>query len=197
MACIGNDIVDVNFASTGQTGGMQINKYVLSAFKFTPTSKCLSFLHLVKIKKYNNNDDLKIDIRKNWTGYNIPENSPLATFTKKNDELSTSFNDMTIDINLVLPEANTPYWLTLYSSGHSCCNTTDIEGCNLSVICDITDFEVTYSGTYPKDSFMRLNYACKNGVFRNCQWVPWNGILAFATYKKTYAEPPLCTFKVT
>lgn len=201
MPCIGNDTVDVNYASTTQYGGMTIYKHQFRAFKFTPTSRCLTMIQIEKFKKYTGHtEDLEITINKNWTGFNVPENAPLIELTKKNSEISTSYGPIVIFANAILPEANVPYWIMLHSSDLNCCDTTDTDVCSIGkcIIDANKRFEATYSASDPLESQLYLNYACKNGVFRNCQWKsPGNGILAFATYKKTYAEIPSCVFTVT
>jgi len=203
--CKGSDTVDNNFASTSQDGGYTLYNFSVAAFSFTPSSRCLSLIEFVKVKKYSGHiADLKISIRENWTGYDIPKNESLKEYTKTNNTLSTNYTNFGIDTVLLLSAANVPYWILMYSSDYGCCETTDVDGCDIGD-CNIEAnkrFEATPSASnlikvpIARKSLMK---ACKNGVSRNCQWTsPGLGSLAFATYKKGYTEPPpSCTFNVS
>lgn len=184
--CTGYPAVDINRPYDSNAGSVVIFRCATTACKITPTSRCLDFITILRIKRYAS-ANMWVEIREDDN--NKPKGKPgestgrLAEVMVPYSEIPTDFGEVHVEFGLVLPTANKPYWIVVRPSDYYC--------------------SLAYCSGYERYHIQNANVADQSRdigppdcVWETEIWPSW----ALVTYKKTYSPPcvnPACDLVVT
>lgn len=173
--CKGYPEVDINRPYDATAGSVVIFRGATTSCKITPTSRCLDFITISRIKRLANMN-MWVEIRQDDN--NKPKGAPgestgrLTEVSASYTEIPTDFGEIYIEFGIVLPEANKPYWIVIRPADYYC--------------------SAAYLAGYERYHIQNANVADQSRDYNppDCVWDPriWNS-WALVIYKKTYTCP--------
>lgn len=179
QVCTGSPTSDI-YRALSQQGGIIVQRGRAHACRIVPTSRCLDFILFSGVKRYANYN-VHFEIRQDSGG--LPSGTPGSTTGRITDiivpysDIPTTHGPLSVTFATILPVANVPYWIVVYSADYVCDSNVSTPG----------NERIEFSFSFVNTTVDRAYYG--DILPAPCEWHFLQYSWAFEAFKLTYSPP--------